>query len=681
MIDPLGQEEFYKYDPMGQLTEKTDKEGYQTSYSYTPFKKLSNITYHDGRSVMFSYNALRQLVLVQDWLGTTAIESDKAGRVQKVTDHAGREVCYQWSQTGEREAIIYPDGRKVSYQYDDFGHLSHMEDGTTAIDYRYNEDGRLAAKEYANRMQTLYSYNSAGGLESLTHQFEGAILEQYQYSYDKSGNKIEIRKERSRSLAAGGLPEAIRRSLREASGTYQYQYDSMNRLIGVEKNHKTLHRYEYDAFGNRVHMFDGEQNTHQYYQYNAMDQLLKNERESYQYDHRGNLTGILKDGKIITGYQYDETNRLSRAFNGNGQMASYDYNGFGNRTGKREYDLNTRVYNPDVWNTMESQNPTREIDYLLDITKEYHNLLAKTEITSQGKTTQKFTWDSNLVSMTAGENAGIYLLDELGSPVRLLGIYRNYQTVYGYDEFGQDVFGNQGEVQPFGYTGYQLDGVAGTYFAQAREYLQNIGRFGGEDIIKGDTYEAGLLNVYGYCNGNPINWVDMDGKKRTKAGYSTDNVIEYIWQEYMDSANKAWKKGWESIWKWGDDTFDVTIEFGTGLGAKGTIHGVVVGAVVKNYIEIDDHYASTFKSEAEVLVGKEDLLELVMGVGYDYIKEEGKARMGINSVEWDGTLKTKYGGEIYAGIGGGGYISVDWIKIGDTIYKFGKALIGCDATK
>ena len=89
--------------------------------------------------------------------------------------------------------------------------------------------------------------------------------------------------------------------------------------------------------------------------------------------------------------------------------------GFGNRTGKREY----------------------------------HNLLAKTEITSQGKTTQEFTWDFNVVSMTAGESAGIYLLDELGSSVRLLGIYRNYQTVYGYDEFGQDVFGNQGEVPPY----------------------------------------------------------------------------------------------------------------------------------------------------------------------------------------------------------------------------------------
>lgn len=112
VIDPLSREETFAYDPMDQLTKKTDKDGYQTQYSYTQFKKVGSITYHDGRSVIFSYNALRRLVSVQDWLGTTAIESDRIGRVQKVTDHAGREVSYQWNQTGEREAVVYPGGKE-----------------------------------------------------------------------------------------------------------------------------------------------------------------------------------------------------------------------------------------------------------------------------------------------------------------------------------------------------------------------------------------------------------------------------------------------------------------------------------------------------------------------------------------------------------------------------------------
>jgi len=34
-----------------------------------------------------------------------------------------------------------------------------------------------------------------------------------------------------------------------------------------------------------------------------------------------------------------------------------------------------------------------------------------------------------------------------------------------------------------GYTGYTADNVTGTYFAQAREYMPQVGRFNGVDII------------------------------------------------------------------------------------------------------------------------------------------------------------------------------------------------------
>ena len=88
------------------------------------------------------------------------------------------------------------------------------------------------------------------------------------------------------------------------------------------------------------------------------------------------------------------------------------------------------------------------------------------------------------------------------------------RTEYGYDEFGKDTYGTQGQVQPFVYTGYRYDAVAGTYFAQAREYVPGVGRFGGEDWIKGSISYPTSLNAYGYCYGNPMEWVDRDGKQR-----------------------------------------------------------------------------------------------------------------------------------------------------------------------
>ena len=108
-----------------------------------------------------------------------------------------------------------------------------------------------------------------------------------------------------------------------------------------------------------------------------------------------------------------------------------------------------------------------------------------------------------------------YLEDELGSPIRLLELgetEKTKQMVYGYDEFGVDTYKTQGKIQPFGYTGYRYDEVADTYFAQAREYMQGVGRFGGEDWLKGNIDKPFSLNQYGYCWGNPMGLVDRDGK-------------------------------------------------------------------------------------------------------------------------------------------------------------------------
>ena len=108
-----------------------------------------------------------------------------------------------------------------------------------------------------------------------------------------------------------------------------------------------------------------------------------------------------------------------------------------------------------------------------------------------------------------------YLQDELGSPIRLLELGETGETkqmVYGYDEFGVDTYKMQGRIQPFGYTGYRHDKVADTYFAQAREYIPSVGRFGREDWIKGNIEKPFSLNQYGYCWGNPIGLVDRDGK-------------------------------------------------------------------------------------------------------------------------------------------------------------------------
>ncbi len=490
---------------------------------------MEQITYGDGRSVQYSYNALRQLTEIEDWLGITRIELDEAGRAKQITAHKGRQVRYQWGRLGERTGLVYPDGRKVSYEYDEWSRLSRLIDGNREIQYHYREDGRLSEKVFSDGLITSYDYNEMGLITSLIHRQGEKELEQYRYTYDRMGNKTRIEKRRAECFRAEGVPEEISRKLSAESGIYQYRYDKLNRLTEVLHGNETVSRYVYDAFGNRIQSKHGYEERR--YEYNAANQLLRSVSggrvECYQYDKRGNLTEIIRDDRTIYRYRYDETNRLAEAVNGSGQAVRYEYNGLGNRTGRREYKLEgfagggSLTENPAL-----PKDPVRETEYLLDLTKPYHNLLERREIIEDQTVSQVYTWDSNVVYTTEGESAYMYLQDELGSPVRLVGVQETRergssmpenpaskarQIIYGYDEFGNDLYGTQGEVQPFGYTGYQKDSITNTYFAQAREYMPNLGRFFAKDRIRGNSRYPKTMNRYTYCWGAPLNFIDLNG--------------------------------------------------------------------------------------------------------------------------------------------------------------------------
>ncbi|MBO5032996.1 MAG: DUF4280 domain-containing protein [Lachnospiraceae bacterium] len=500
--DALGGEECFRYDALGRMIEKTDRDGLVTAYAYTADGRPESILYGDGRRAELEYTPLRQLAAVRDWLGETRIERDVQGSPISITDHKGRTVCYEWGSMGQRMGMTYPDGTQISWKYDNLLRPTEMRrsaEGRDAlwIHYNYDRQGRLSEKTNSGGYHTKWGYNETGFLEELSHEDESGILDRFRYTYDAMGNRTAVRKERR------GLPEE--------SGAYRYIYDELQRLTGVEKDGALLRSYRYDAFGNRVGMEDYRRGSKSLSEYDALNRLIEQEiwenisdrdsaiHKTYTYDRRGNLTGEYQDGELLHGYAYNGMNRLEKAWNGQGEEAEYFYNAIGQRTG--------RISGGEAE------------DYLLDLTKPYHNLLEL----RKGKQKQSFYWDSNVAAMEDGNRTTrYYLQDELGSSLRVL--YRNgYGDAYGYDEFGGDLYdpeqkqslgkkySRQGENQPFGYTGYRHDDISGTYFAQAREYQPEVGRFTAEDIIKGNGAIPQNLNRYGYCWNNPILLVDLNG--------------------------------------------------------------------------------------------------------------------------------------------------------------------------
>ena len=526
ITDALGNTEHYTYDKKGQLLEKLDKEGYLTKYGYTAHGDVDHVTYADGREVKLSYNPLRQLEEMEDWLGITRIENDPMGRALKVQYPDGKEVSYTYGKGGERTGITYPDGRTASYLYDSRLRLAGLKDGEDTISYGYDEKGRLSRKTFPNGMETTYAYDIRGQLMELTHRDKEGILDRYVYGYDLMGNKTSIEKQRR------GLPEE--------SGAYAYRYDAMGRLAGVSKDGQTLRTYEYDAFGNRSLLKEGSRETA--YIYNAMNQLIQKtdvmNEETYAYDKRGNLSLILENGDIKNQYLYGALDRLEQVVTGKGEAAAYEYNGLGHRVGKASGAMEgmagmqngpsdailkgTDVKDPLGRLKEQTINPVIKIEYIIDLTRGYHNLLQKEE---EGNT-QNYLWDGNVAGIREdrGTASHYYFQDELGSPIRLMDQNGELAESYGYDEFGQELYWDRektagrsmtGSIQPFGYTGYQYDRTAGTYYAQAREYRAELGRFAAVDTIKGFTAAPYTLNEYGYCWGNPEKYVDNNGKWAT----------------------------------------------------------------------------------------------------------------------------------------------------------------------
>jgi len=170
---------------------------------------------------------------------------------------------------------------------------------------------------------------------------------------------------------------------------------------------------------------------------------------------------------------------------------------------------------------MPTINPTKHVDDVLDLTRQYNNLFERRESFGDLKQSthhpthpgvSSFTWDFGVLAISSTNGTQTYLQDDLGSPLRLFDNVGAEHEAYGYDEFGVGYnTTSQSSIQPFGFTGYQRDNVTHMHHAQAREYTPLHGRFTSCDIYKESIYIPQATNAYHHCYANPLKWVDRNG--------------------------------------------------------------------------------------------------------------------------------------------------------------------------
>ena len=157
-----------------------------------------------------------------------------------------------------------------------------------------------------------------------------------------------------------------------------------------------------------------------------------------------------------------------------------------------------------------------------------------------------------------------HIFDSFGLLIGLADDEGNMVVEYEYDLFGKplacrDTSGiGLGSLNPFRFKGYVYDEDSGLYYLTSRYYDPEIGRFLTPDNLEQlDPEKAAGLNLYVYCNNDPVLFFDPEGESEAAKWYKkaadkgSAEALYYLGFMYLEGrgVRKAADKGMDCIWK------------------------------------------------------------------------------------------------------------------------------------
>jgi RHS repeat-associated protein len=496
------------------------------TYDYDDYGKVSKITYPDEGYVLYDYTSriLGDYGMVKQIIDHRN-DDDRpgdvdstftfdywylTGKVKTYTDYQGYKVHYDYLRAYDQPTevnVTNPNGGliyQVKYAYDLAGRLidvtepllpagyqniagfdyddngnrdlltyyrSGSETPTTSIDYDYNPDNLLTKFNTTGGPTFTFGgiYGPLGanwanidGLGRLLNADEtiGAVAHSYTLGYDM------------RSQLTSATITNIGGSNWTATYNYQENGDIDSKIIQGSQTGFT-------------------------YVGNQMDTASGGDSFNLDWDLNGQMNNLPYSG-ITTQLVWNWDGKLQSATKGADSIA-LKYDPMGNRVFKGSAVNGNRKYVVDVSGGL----PT----ILMEINPDNGDIM-KTYIHANGEVLAQHD------GAPATNNKYFYLHDRLGSVRQVIGTDGLVKNYYTYKPFGElfDTENAENVTNPFKFAGQYFDTEISEYYLRARQYDPQIYRFTSRDPVFDQLKEPLTLHRYLYCNNDPVNRVDLNGR-------------------------------------------------------------------------------------------------------------------------------------------------------------------------
>jgi RHS repeat-associated protein len=533
--DPTGNTESYTYYFDNKLKTKTLRNGKKISYVYADNGAISQVITGDlpeptpsisptptpsstpaPKTITFTYNMLNWLKTATDENNVNIVYGyDDLGRMETETrgDYAKE---YEYYSTSAIKTLSLKKSNtlklKQGYTYKTDGKLLNLNvynlTNTNTVDYslnyEYDANGNITDKTYtsgANSIKQEFEYNLANIVEKAKQSTGTTVNWTEDYTYRIDGNMTDKR-------------EYLGTSTTVNKNTV-YSYDSAGRLTQETYKEgattKWTNDYTFDDYNNRETMVNTDvtnSNTKKttYYTYDKANQLIREETTSngattdnlnYRYDNSGNL--VAKESQTnglvetLESHTYDEFNRVSGMT-------------IGQTTTSFTYDANDHRVSKTTSGVVTNQICSGD------------NIICDDVITNNTSFIKTYIQGNDTEAMiTNAENSSVYnfyanIYNGRGDVVKSMQLGGSTSESYQFDAFGNNTSDATYTIpNPFLYSGEYTDSETGKQYLRARYYDPTTGRFTQEDTNMGSDDNQFSLNLYTYCEQNPVMYMDPSG--------------------------------------------------------------------------------------------------------------------------------------------------------------------------